>query len=368
MTKKTTKAQTVKVNKGKPKVKSKVAKKNILIREWSITLAIVLFAIALGLLAVVGYMVYQDAQDGGKKLDAVKKNLTGDTAIHVPGDADTIEEAIELAPEGAVIKLDEGTYTTKSDLNGVTAGIIVDKALTIQGAGRDKTILDGGDDIMHGVYVPTTEAKIVIEDMTIENFSNNGVEILGNNVELSGLTIRENGNRGASFRFNKKTVLFHNNVVVQNRFNGIATEKSAVRIYNNTLVENGPTGISIVVADTDPSGTSPEIYNNIIIGHSDFGIFYDHPAFVGKVIVDHNNLHNNGQNYWEELNNEGLKAEAVNPVPGTGERHVDPKFANETNYTLTSDSPLLTLSRSKGEMGAYGMPEAIQEFDLNAKE
>ena len=317
----------------------------------SLVLAVILIAMGIGLF--YGYTVFQKLTNFGSGSQTTTSTTSAIT-IRVPEDAKTLSEALTQADDGDTIVLAAGTYSDPIVDNGLNVGVGIHKALTIQGAGRDKTILDGKLKSQHGIYIPQIDKKIVVKDMTVQNFAGNGAEIYGANVTVSGVTFKNNQNRGVALHFSSRESVFKNNIITGSKFTGLYTEKAAVQIFNNTLVGNGDTGIHIVVADTDPAGTAPTIYNNIVGVNTSYGILYEHPAFTEKVTVDHNDVYGNKNNYFENLNNEKTKTRATTPKPGTGSLSAVPQFADTATYKLAETSTLKTAGREGAEIGAYG--------------
>jgi hypothetical protein len=316
---------------------------------------IIAIIIGLGLVFAFIYWDKNKTKDSNSTGTSTKEDARSDGIIEVPSEVSKIQDAIAMAVDGDTIKIAAGTYKDGVTNNGLSSVARIDKAITLEGAGRGKTILDGGEKVMFGIFVTDgIKSKVVIKDMTLRNFENNGINALNKLVEVSGMTISDNGNQGAYFKSSTHDAKFFNNIVVNNGFDGVRGERSGIEVYNNTIVGNG-TGISFVLTDTDIKATSLGIYNNIITDNDDYGILYDYPAYPKDAVVDHNNVFGNGKAaYYQFKNNERTKSSKATPTPGTGELAQDPKFADEDNYVLPEGSKLLTASRSGGEIGVYG--------------
>jgi hypothetical protein len=85
--------------------------------------------------------------------------LSGGKEIRVPQDYKTIQEAINAASEGDTILVDVGTYKET---------IEIPKGLTLVGAERDKTIIDGGG-LELGVVTISSAALVTVRNVTITN-------------------------------------------------------------------------------------------------------------------------------------------------------------------------------------------------------
>jgi sugar lactone lactonase YvrE len=135
--------------------------------------------------------------------------LSGGKEIRVPQDYKTIQEAINAASEGDTILVDVGTYKET---------IEIPKGLTLVGAERDKTIIDGGG-LELGVVTISSAALVTVRNVTITNGRDgvlvergaqallrqariaqnkrHGVLVLGQ-AQLLGNLIHNNGNCGVN--------------------------------------------------------------------------------------------------------------------------------------------------------------------------
>lgn len=96
--------------------------------------------------------------------------VSSDMELTVPGEFASIEQAIDAAPDGAVIQVAAGTYQPQTTLN--TLG----KALTIRGDVPDKngnptTIIDGADSIQVFRFASGEDATTTLEHLRIQNGS-----------------------------------------------------------------------------------------------------------------------------------------------------------------------------------------------------
>ncbi len=125
-------------------------------------LAALLAVAALALAACGG----DDGDDGGAAAadDATAEGTNGAT-LAVPGDHDTIQDAVDAAEPGDLILVEPGTYEE-------AVNVETDE-LTIRGANRNEVILDGGFELDNGVRV-VGASGVAIENMTARNYTNNG--------------------------------------------------------------------------------------------------------------------------------------------------------------------------------------------------
>jgi len=116
----------------------------------------------------------------------------------------SIQGVIDMAPLGATIHIDAGEY----DLWG--EALIVEKSLTLQGAGPIKTILDGGGDSPEPLITIAESAEtVVIQGMSLVNRIRSGsrdmgpgaIDHIGGNLTVSNVVMRDNqGGWGGAVR------------------------------------------------------------------------------------------------------------------------------------------------------------------------
>lgn len=108
-----------------------------------------------GLLSISAAACGSDAQSG--------------QVIRVPGDAETITEAVERAKPGTTIEISAGVYheALNVDVEGVT----------LRGADRNTVILDGEHKLTNGVSVIAN--NVAVENLTVRNYLQNGVVFNG---------------------------------------------------------------------------------------------------------------------------------------------------------------------------------------------
>ena len=94
-----------------------------------------------------------------------------DTArtINVPGDAGTIQAAVDDARPGDIVLIAGGTYNEAVKVT--TDGIV------IRGEDRNKVILDGEHRLANGVYVAADGVRV--ENLTVHSYTQNGVVFNG---------------------------------------------------------------------------------------------------------------------------------------------------------------------------------------------
>ncbi len=85
--------------------------------------------------------------------------------LAVPGDYDTIQDAVDAAEPGDLVLVEPGTYEE-------AVNVETDE-LTIRGTDRNEVILDGGFELDNGIRVVGADG-VAIENMTARNYTNNG--------------------------------------------------------------------------------------------------------------------------------------------------------------------------------------------------
>lgn len=89
--------------------------------------------------------------------------------LTVPGDASSIQKAVDKAVPGDLIVIEPGTYNEEVDVD-------VDN-ITIRGVDRNGVILDGGDTLRNGFKI--TSDGVSIENLTVHSYRLNGVIFTG---------------------------------------------------------------------------------------------------------------------------------------------------------------------------------------------
>ena len=89
--------------------------------------------------------------------------------ISVPGEAATIQEAVDRAKAGDIVLIEAGTYHES---------VLVDTPrITIRGVDRNEVVLDGRYELPNGFEV--TSDGVAVENLTVHSFRQNGVIVSG---------------------------------------------------------------------------------------------------------------------------------------------------------------------------------------------
>jgi len=205
-------------------------------------------------------------------------NLTKGVTINVPADYITIQAAISAASPGATIFVAAGTYGEN---------IIVDKSVSIKGAGAENTIVEG--------FNGNTAFTIYADNVSISGFTIMGA----NNVWKNGILVSEADN-----------VSIINNIIEYNAYGVFLENSNGVKIINNIIrYSDAPravlgsrlnNGSGIIVWDNS-GGVN---LNNLIRGND---IYYNYKfgIYIGGAVdmdadgtkINGNKLYHNGA-YW----------------------------------------------------------------------
>ncbi len=188
-----------------------------------------------------------------EKLEA--RELLAAHVVGLPGSFPTIQLAIVAAAPGGTVTVDAGTYHES---------VVVDKPLTLQGASRQRTVVDGA---------ATTVGRVTTRRTSFT--------ITANDVKLDGFTIQNNTDpkNGAGVVIAPKvagTKIFNNNINhnVTGLYLASSSSKDPAIIRNNTFAYNNNPG----------QNNGRGIYtDDVISGGLLTGVGIDHNTFIGNV-------------------------------------------------------------------------------------
>jgi hypothetical protein len=122
-----------------------------------------------------------DAGDGGS--DQGRRPPGAHVTIKVPADAPTISDAVSLAQPGDLVLVAPGVYHESVKIS--TARI------TLRGESRDKVVIDGRLQQPDGIVVAAP--GVAVENLTVQNNTQNGVLVTGSAKAVAGLPGRSGG-------------------------------------------------------------------------------------------------------------------------------------------------------------------------------
>lgn len=231
----------------------------------------------------VGYDFVSNLSDmnlaAGKSLTC---NITATKlGIHVPGDAATLQSAIDQATNGQTIYVDDGIYHGPGNVAVTFKG----KAVTLRSKyGPSKCIVDCSGANQGFILSNNEDHFTVIQGLTIKNCQGDW----GAAIELSPAhpTIRGNifdsnsqqaGGFGAAIGGNGSSPIIEKNIFLNNTcdsqyLSGVASfvNGSSPIINNNIFHDNSCRAINMTL----PTGNAPKVINNTIVRNS-VGIHVD---------------------------------------------------------------------------------------------
>lgn len=266
--------------------------------------------------------------------------------LHVPGDYPTIQAGIDAAVYGDVVMVAADEYFEEITLK---AGVVV------QGAGEGLSIINGGGnsgDVVRAIGNDITSSARFTGFTVTGAISGGGMPGGGGLFCNSGASPeicnnRFEGNDFGIATWNGAGPLVHNNVIVDNNYNGVSIS-SRPELINNTISYNN-TGIY------DSGGYRPPIMNNVITHNTTRGIGCTNASVPTD--FSYNDVWGNGQDYY-------------NCSPGPGDISEDPLFvdAGGGDYHLDTGSPCIDAGNpaseyndpdgTRNDIGAYGGPGA----------
>ena len=93
-------------------------------------------------------------------------SVADDGVIEVPGEADTIQEAVDAASPGDIVLISPGVYVEEVD--------VTTDDVTIRGLDRAGVVLDGEFELTNGLRILGAQG-VVVENLTVQNYMVNGI-------------------------------------------------------------------------------------------------------------------------------------------------------------------------------------------------
>lgn len=136
------------------------------------------------LAAVLGTLTLLAGCSSGDGVSGKGRRPSGaHVTIRVPGDAPTISAAVSLAHSGDLVLVGQGVYH-----ESVKVSV---PRVTLRGESRDKVVIDGRLQQPNGVVVAAP--GVAVENLTVENNTQNGVLVTGSAKAAAGLPGRSGG-------------------------------------------------------------------------------------------------------------------------------------------------------------------------------
>ncbi|NDI33267.1 right-handed parallel beta-helix repeat-containing protein [Chengkuizengella sediminis] len=310
--------------------------------------------------------------------------------FNVPGDFDTIQEAIDAVPEeGFTIQVGAGIFKEAITINNT--GQVRNK-IRIVGVGREKTIIDGTDTIDE-IGIDIEDASfITIENLTVQNFDSFGIRVNTSDNVLHCVNVFGNQNSGIFITgLNERNMVMkcessqnigigisvngdHNYIVCsqcsRNNGEGIRFNSGEFNLaYHNFCDGNQSEGI-------EPAGDNNFIISNCTLNNSDgIEVDDDHNLLLwnksfrnqrdGINVEDSNNLvwgnvcYNNERNgIFVEENNNLIIYNHIKNNNDEGIRIEDNDFLPSANFNMI-DNNIIINNKKAGILLAIGSDNNI---------
>jgi hypothetical protein len=242
-----------------------------------------------------------------------------DHLIQVPGEAATIQEAINRAELGDQIVVADGQYTLDAQVQIPTGK----PGLILRGAdgSRPRLVFTLNADSTDAIVVQAP--NVSVRNLDISGTYRVGILYLPGGSEgagdVSDCIVRDAGWYAVQAGSGAADITIQRNILVDaGVFGVICANGAAPLIQNNTIVRAGDCGIYV-------DFSQPECRRNVIVESVTFGI----ACFsVTPPVVDCNVFFANGVSDY-----------SVECIPGAGDRSVDPLFCDPATFTLQAGSP-----------------------------
>lgn len=277
-----------------------------------------------------------------------------DGVLEVPSKYSTIQEAINAAGVGAIIKVAAGTYNEN---------IKVKDKITIEGAGPGVTLIKGlgtAAVVSENIVADFAEG-VTIKGVSIEN-GTKGIELFHVIMKISDCVIKNNSGDGLYLSSSPTTI--SNCRISTNSGDGINAYSSSVNVSNTIVNSNAGSGITLL---SSPLNLSYSTINS----NSGHGIkaYSSTGSIENSIISNHNKSNKDGiselsssmyQNHLNFWNNDCNWSQDSTCYIGKAYYDIinsilsDPLFVSATDFHLQGGSPALIGSASGGQIGAYG--------------
>lgn len=178
-------------------------------------------------------------------------------------DYNSIQEAIDDAPSGGLIKIESGTYEE---------GLFINKSLTLRGAGPFRTILDGYYAYRASGITVAADAVVTIEGIGVRGFDSWGL-YAGEYARVTVKNSQFSENDGGVVAYESAQITLTGSAMNDNwNSPGVyATDSSSVTMSQCEVMGNGNAGVVAVSGarlTIEGSVVSQNAQSGIVLGHS----------------------------------------------------------------------------------------------------
>lgn len=168
---------------------------------------------------------------------AADQTLTGEGSLIALSSTGSLQNAVDLAADGAIVNLAAGTFAEAREIR-------LTRDITLAGVGADSTVLDGNDD--HRVLQINEDVVVMLRDLAIANGNvpnlGGGIFNLGT-LTIENSTIRDNtaGTIGGGIANIEGTLTVHNSTIRGNlgtTYGGGFLNTGELAIYDSLITEN----------------------------------------------------------------------------------------------------------------------------------
>jgi len=288
-------------------------------------------------------------------------SLSYSATLLVPSEYSTIQSAIDASSSGDTVLVSAGTYLENINFNG--------KNIAVIGEDRENTIIDGGQNGSVVTFDSIEGTASALSNFTITG--GNAYDGGGIYCSSSAPTIKDNiitGNvsetYGGGISCNYSSPIIMNNTITSNSAiygGGISFDRytsSVIKgnnINGNSAEEGGGIGCFTF--------SSPTITNNTIAGNSAstngggiYCYYISSPSVTNTIIWD--NTAPTDPNISVYFSDPYFNyCDVMGSWEGEGNIDADPLFCDAENgdFTVESDSPVLGAGQDGTDMGAYGV-------------
>lgn len=256
------------------------------------------------------------------------------TSLTVPGDAATVQLAVDRIAPGGTITIADGIYpidatvTIPADKEGLT----ITGSVPRSGGGPSRPVLDLALDASEDDGLTAFANGVTIAGLELRGTFRDGVLVADAEVTITDCLIVGALQNSISCVGSSADVTIERNYLIGPGRFGVASVQGATPfVVRNTIVDAGDCGFY-------SNNTAPAYTANIVVGSSNWGI-----ACFGSAspTLSCNVLFENGGGDY-----------SAGCDPGEGDRQADPEFCETLTYTLAPGSPCIGDDEGCGWVGA----------------